>query len=117
MRIDENKIPKRFSKTLTFKQQTVNRRSTTPRKNDSRSSQNDLRKQYSHSSESKSGTPEDIPKKGSQISLNQNRSHTPSRCSSSSSYSGVDFEVTTPHRKSRIKNPKTSDEYRIRRSR
>lgn len=121
-------------------------RSLTPDRNESHSSSSSLRKQRSLTPESRSLTPEDRRKKGSQISLigsrqnSSSRSNTlerkhdklnVSRSSSSSSYSGregheghgygsgvaVNVTTITQHRRSTARNAKQSDEHRIRRSR
>lgn len=107
-------------------------RSITPERYESNTFQTNLRKQRSLTPESRSLTPEDRRKKGSQISLTSrqnsgsrtntleraqkydDKSRSPSR-SSSSSYSGGEHDIAPIHRRSGIRS--TKDEHRIRRSR
>ncbi|XP_055912249.1 uncharacterized protein LOC129946187 [Eupeodes corollae] len=120
-----------------YKQQ--RQRSLTPDRNDSHSSSSSLRKQRSITPESRSLTPEDRRKKGSQGSLigsrqnsgsrsntlernkkYEDKSRSASRSSSSSSYSGREHDgqqTSTPHRRSNARNAKAAEDHRIRRSR
>uniref|UniRef100_A0A1I8P8R7 Uncharacterized protein n=1 Tax=Stomoxys calcitrans TaxID=35570 RepID=A0A1I8P8R7_STOCA len=129
--------------TSPFKSQ--RQRSLTPDRNESHSSSSSLRKQRSLTPESRSLTPEDRRKKGSQLSLMGSRQNSSSRSntlernrekvnisrsSSSSSYSGGEHDNhgvgvggsamnagSSQYRRSVSRNAKQAEEHRIRRSR
>ncbi|XP_075161455.1 rho guanine nucleotide exchange factor 3 isoform X1 [Haematobia irritans] len=131
--------------TSPFKSQ--RQRSLTPDRNESHSSSSSLRKQRSLTPESRSLTPEDRRKRGSQLSLMGSRQNSSSRSntlernrekvnisrsSSSSSYSGGEHDAhggggvgsgnalnpnSSQYRRSVSRNAKQAEEHRIRRSR
>lgn len=129
--------------TSPFKSQ--RQRSLTPDRNESHSSSSSLRKQRSLTPESRSLTPEDRRRKGSQVSLMGSRQNSSSRnntlerkhekvnisrSSSSSSYSGREHDNhgvsgggntlnagSNQYRRSVSRNAKQAEEHRIRRSR